>query len=278
MDRRTELLQIAAGDTSVDIDPHLGGGLLGMRIGDIDVLRRARPTGDPRDQAMFVLGPWVNRVVGGRFFTGDAFVTLTPNQEGEPHPIHGQGWRRSWDTVDVEASGVTLEFEGGGDDWPWSYVFSHRLDVEPGRLECELRLENASATPMPAALGFHPYFERPARLTATVDGAWVASSDAVPTHWEERDGFRSTDIDGVIADETHTGWDGRAIIETNDAVIDMASNLPMLHVFAGRGHNHFCVEPVSSAPDAVNHPDRGLVMLEPGSAAVATMRLSARPR
>ena len=278
MDNGGRVLRIADGDTVVDIDQGLGGGVLRMCVADTDVLRSANPTDDPLGQGMFVLGPWVNRIVGGRFFTGDTFVTLSPNMAGEPHPIHGQAWLRPWRATRVEDHAVTLEFVGGGDEWPWAYRMEHRLEVEPGRLDCELRLLNQSRTPMPAALGFHPFFDRPARLTATVDGAWAARADAVPTHWEEREGFRSTDIDGVITDETHTGWDGRAIIETPDATIDLSSNLGMLHVFAARGRNSFCVEPTSAAPDAVNHEGRGLTMLEPGATAVATLRIAARLR
>ena len=272
-------LQISADDTIVDVDPDLGGGVLSFRVGGIDVLRPApgRPA-HALAQAMFVLLPWVNRIEGGRFFAGERFVTLAPNVDGEPHPLHGQAWLRPWDVGRAEESTVHLRIDGGGDEWPWPYTATHQLRVEPGRLDCELMLENTGEAPMPAGIGFHPAFERPARLTATVDGVWSAGADALPIRWEEREGFRATDIDGIITDETHTGWDGRAVIESPPATIDIASNLPMLHVFAGRGRNFFCIEPTSAAPDAVNNDGRGLVMLDPGSKLVATMRISARVR
>lgn len=272
-------LPISVDDTTAEIDTGLGSGVLSFRVGDRDVLRPSNGLpDDPRLQAMFVIAPWVNRIDGGRFFSGDDFVSLRPNVPKEPNPIHGQAWLAPWELAELRDDEVLTRFQGGGDDWPWPYSLQQRISVESGRLDCELTIHNLAETPMPAGIGFHPYFERPARLTATVDGTWQSGPGGLPDRWEPHEQFRSTDVDGIIADESYTGWDGRAVIETPSWRVDLSSTLDLLHLYTPRGRNYFCVEPVSAAPDAVNHDQRGLRLLAPGEQFTASMRLSVRLR
>ena len=272
-------LRIHADDTIVEVDPGLGAGVLAFRVSGHDVLRPCPGTpDDPRLQSMFVMSPWVNRIDGGRFFAGDRFVSLRPNLAGEPHPIHGQAWQAPWEVTEHADDRMTARFQGGSDDWPWPYTIEHHLAVEPGRLDCRLSLVNRGDSPMPAGIGFHPYFERPARLTATVDGAFESGADGLPRRWEPRAPFRSTDIDGITTDDSYTGWDGRAVVELPSVRVDMSSSCDLLHIYSPRGRSFFCAEPVSAAPDAVNHDERGLRTVDPGAALSVTLRLTVRLR
>lgn len=268
-------VRVVADDTLVEVRPDGGATVTAFRVAGTDMLRPARGP-DVADQGMFVMAPWVHDIAGGRFFTGDRFVSMRPNHPGRRDPIHGQAWQLPWQVDAVERSRIRLSLVAGGDEWPWRYEVQQRLSVEPGRLDVSVDLTNRDDTPMPAGLGFHMTFERPARLTATVDGAWTPGEDGRPMTWVDRTGFRSTDIDGVIADASYTGWDGRAVVEKGDARIDLASGFEKLHVTAHRGMNLFTLAPATAGPDALNHPERGLHLLSPGETLDGHLRVTVR--
>jgi aldose 1-epimerase len=267
------MVEIESGTARAVVEPELGGSLLAFTVGGIDITRRSQGASDPRDTSSFPVVPWVNRIDRGKFATSDQVHSIRPNID-EPHPLHGHGWTSEWSVDDHESDRVTLRLDHAGDSWPWPYTAFMRYLVEPDRLVVDLEVKNRSeVSAMPAALGFHPYFDRPARISATVDGRWEVGDDLIPTAWTQTGGFRLSDVDGIEADNTYTGWDGRAFIETQTARIEMVADVKRLHLYAPRWAHHFALEPVSASPDALNHPDRGSVLLDPGEPLHHWMRL-----
>ncbi len=267
------MLEIESGTANAIVKPSLGGSLLSFTIDGIDVTRRAQSTTDPRDTSSFPMVPWVNRIDRGKFATSDQVHSIQSNTD-EPHPLHGHGWQREWSVDDHEADRVTLRYDHAGDSWPWPYTAFLRYLLEPDRLIVDMEVVNRSeSTTMPAALGFHPYFERPAKISATVDGRWEVDGDLIPAVWSETEAFRLTDVEGIEADNTYTGWDGRAFIETQAMRVELVADVKRLHLYAPRWAHFFALEPVSASPDAVNHPGRGSVPLDPGESLHHWMRL-----
>jgi aldose 1-epimerase len=267
------MLEVESGNAHAIVEPELGGSLLAFSVGGVEITRRAQSGSDPRETSSFPMVPWVNRIDRGKFATSDHVHSIRPNTE-EPHPLHGHGWQRAWSVDDLDSDRVTLRYDHTEDSWPWPYTAFLRYLVEPDRLIVDMEVTNRSETSsMPAALGFHPYFERPARISATVDGRWEVGPDLIPTAWTETDGFRLTDVDGIDADNTYTGWDGRAFIELSTARVELVADVKRLHLYAPRWAHFFALEPVSASPDAVNHAGRGSVLLEPGGTLHHWMRL-----
>lgn len=267
-------IEIVADAAVAVIDPTLGGSLVAFTVAGRQITRRAVGVDDPRESSMFPMLPWVNRIERGKFATSSQIHSI-PRNTDDAHPLHGHGWMAEW-TVDQSTSdAVTLSYRHADGAWPWPYRASLRYRVEPDRLIVDLEIENLGSDDMPTSAGFHPYFSRPARVSATVDGRWLTDDSLIPTTWEEAESFRLTDIDGLEADNTHTGWDGRAHIEIEGARIEMVSDLKQLHLYAPRWGHFFALEPVSAAPDAANHPERGLVLLGPEDRLKHWMRLVA---
>lgn len=267
------MIELTSGTTRLELDPDHGGAVVALRVGEVDVLRPGRGGDDPLASSGFALLPWCNRIGGARFSFDDRRVELEPTEGHTPHALHGHGWLSAWDASEVGSDKAVLEFEHPADAWPWRYRARQTITVEPGRAEFRLELTNFSDTAMPGAIGWHPYFERPARLSATVDGEWVPGPDLLPERWEERPGFRSADVDGIVVDSTFTGWDGRAIIEHSQGRIEVASDLDLIHIFAPAGKGFFCIEPVGAGPDAPNHPERGMAEIQPGMTLAGWMRI-----
>ena len=56
-------------------------------------------SGRGNEAACYPLVPFSNRIANGRLvFDGQAFK-LEPNWPGVRHPMHGEGWARSWDVA-----------------------------------------------------------------------------------------------------------------------------------------------------------------------------------
>lgn len=269
------MITLESGDTELVVSPQIGGSIISFRVGGADVLRPTPPGAfHPLQTACFPMVPWVNRIAAGRFTHQGRSVRLPAPIEGELHALHGHGWLAPWTETEVDDDFAVLACRHVPGHWPWAYEARQTFALEPGRVSLSLSVTNLTDDPMPAGLGFHPYFESPARLSATVDGMWHTDADLIPDRWDATEPFRAHDVDGLSVDNTFTGWDRRAIVEARAGRILVTSDLDYLHIYAPRGRGFFCLEPASAVPDALNHPERGLRLLGPGEDLEAELRIS----
>lgn len=268
-------------DAMALVRPELGGGLAAWRVRERDLLRAApRTSGDPFELACFPLVPFSNRIAAGRFDWRGRSVRLAPNWPPHPHPLHGFGWRAAWRVIDLGLSHVVLEHRHASPEWPWTYRCRQRIALEGEALFLGLRLENLGDEPMPAGLGQHPYFPRPAGTTfrADVREMWRTDAEGIPdgsrTRAEAARIRRATNVDDCVLDNVFGGWDGRAWITWPDgAGLEVGADPAVarfLTIYAPPERDFFCLEPVSHVTDAVNRaegPDvTGIVVLQPGAA------------
>jgi aldose 1-epimerase len=232
--------------------------------------------------------PFSNRIRAGRFTFGGRAVTLPRNRAREPHTIHGHGWQAPWRVVDAGPSEAHLEYRHVPSHWPWAYRATQRFTLTPASLTVALALTNESDAPMPAGLGWHPYFPRAAgtRLTAEVGAVWVTDRETMPTALAPpaagADPSRGIAVDTTRLDNCFVGWSRRAIVEWPErgARLLMTAEPPLdyLVVFTPPGRRFFCAEPVSHVTDAFNlaetgHPDTGRHLLAPGATFSSTITL-----
>lgn len=259
-----ERLSLADGALTLELLPELGAALASLRHEERDVLRPAPPgTSDPFQTAAFALAPFANRIAGGRFRVGDREVRIERNAQGQAHPLHGHAWRRPWQVRSASGASAALSFEHPPDSWPWHYTVTQTLTLHAGSLEVRLALENLDSTPMPAGLGWHPYFHkgRGARLEAHLTGVWLTDEELLPVSLAHGTRFAHWDGGDLLAqpqliDHCHTGWDGVARIllpeERLRLTLTASRELKWLHIYSPPDQDFFCIEPVSHMPDAVN--------------------------
>ncbi|MGH7265243.1 MAG: aldose 1-epimerase [Candidatus Rokuibacteriota bacterium] len=292
-----DLITLRAGQTGLRLAPGLGGAVArywdDLGATTVDWLRPTAPdalgSGDPYRRAAFPLVPYSNRIREGRFVFQGRAVTLPLNRPPERHSIHGHGWLAAWTPIEVQASHAELEYRHAAGPWPWTYRARQCLALAPGRLTVELALTNESETPMPAGLGWHPYFPRTPRttITAEVRAMWRTDAEVMPTElvpvFPPRDPGRGIRPDDVPLDNGFTGWSRRAVIEWPERrgrlVVTAEPPLDFLVLYTPPGRDFFCLEPVSHATDAVNlaaagRPDTGLLTLEPGETVRAAVTLA----
>ena len=252
-------------DTQLSLDAARGGGILEFSWRGRPIFRATPQSAgdDPLALACFPMVPYANRIARGRFKFGARAVRLKRNWEGDPHPLHGQGWRSPWRVVAATTSSALLTFEGGADEWPWRYRAEQHLQLSQGALSVRLSIENLAQSAMPVMLGLHPHFCDPdqAQLQASTPRVWLVDNASLPIEevatplaWSFD---RARSITAVPLDHCFADWNGSAVIRWPDRRIDIqATNCHYLHVYAPPGRDFFCVEPLSAAAGALNR-DRG---------------------
>jgi aldose 1-epimerase len=240
------------------------------------------------DVASFPLVPFSNRIARGRFNTGARKGRIAPNFPGSdhPHPLHGFGWLNTWDVVEQSADGAVLEHGYPGGEWPWPYRARQSFQLGAEGFTTALSVTNLGDAPMPAGLGFHPYFPRDAQTLyrGRHRGEWYNTPDCLPSsldeHEEAIDWWQGRPVDARAVDTAYTGREGALEIDWPSrglgVTIVPSDGLNTTVVFSPTGADFFCVEPVSHATDAINRAPETLTWLEPGETAEVGMTISAR--
>jgi len=247
-------------DLRLTIAPELGGSVLSFQKGATDLLRNGEQATSPLEGAGFPLVPFAGRVTKGQFSFGRTDVQLAANFPPEPHAIHGDGWQSVWAVEDEGPSHLTIAhcyrpapLSEETQTWPWAYKATQKFRLTDQGLSLTISIENQGAAPMPAGIGWHPYFpNHNARLTANTDG--LEGTQSVDT----------LDLDTVMS------WPDRmAALDLNGTVLTITASdaLNYLTIYTPPGAAYFCAEPWSHDALALNSaaPEtRGIRVLGPG--------------
>jgi aldose 1-epimerase len=85
--------------------------------------------------------------------------TVLPARGDEAgHAIHGACFEVPWQLEAASPAAVALRLEIDPARWPFRGVVRQRISLRPGSLECAASI--TATGPMPAALGWHPWFRR----------------------------------------------------------------------------------------------------------------------
>ncbi|MDF3037173.1 MAG: aldose 1-epimerase, partial [Paucimonas sp.] len=238
-------------------------------------------TDDRYTLSCFPLVPWSNRITHGGFMHNGQFRAIKPNREGEPYPIHGDGWLQMWRVADSHRDSVRLVLESHRFDGnPYDYVATQTFTLRPDGLDIALDVTNVGDEALPFGLGLHPYFMRneQTRLTMRTTGVWLAGDDPIPVShvnafpptWDYN---RSASLDGPLIDNCFTGWDGKAVIDYPDRGLSVTMNMEDCSgytlMYRPPELDYFCLEPITHPIDAFHmEGSPGLKMLAPGAAHV----------
>lgn len=283
-----DLIELTAPPHRVGVVPPVGGGLAYWRHGPHELLRPAAVAQDPLALGCFALVPYSGRIRNGRFRFDGQDIRLPLNFGDHPHSIHGHGWQNPWEVLSRSPTRIDLTYRHRADAWPFDYEARQSIEVSAQGLALTLALTNLAERPMPAGLGFHPYFSgaRSARLTARVDGVWLTDREVMPTEWTVLPARwslpKGVAVADLGADNLFTNWRGAALIDRPDLGLRLrltaAAPLRHLVVYTPPGEDFFCVEPVSHINDALNaaaaeRAASGLMVLAPGESLEAAMRI-----
>lgn len=152
-------------ELDVVVVPDAGARVHSIRAFGVELLRAAIDPAvhldDPFHWGGYHLVPWANRLDAGPQEVLGQPVDLRANHP-DGSAIHGLGYAAAWEQV----GDTRFEHHGGGDGtgWPWTYTAAVAYTLDAATLTIEYALTNTSERPMPAGLGFHPWFRTPSTL------------------------------------------------------------------------------------------------------------------
>ena len=248
----------ASGQVVADID--LDGGRLASLVVDglsLLVERTDRPT----RWGSFPMIPWCGRLPRGRLtYNGVAYrFPIT----SKPHANHGLTHTALWTQVDDNT--ITTEL---GEPWPFGGHVVQRFDLTSRSLTVTAEV-HAGEVPMPAMIGWHPWFKRRlerggnATLSVLAESAYELDAQMIPT--------------GEFVQVPPQPWNDCLVDMLLPPVIDwpnaltlsISSTFDHWVVFTEPTHA-LCVEPQSGPPNQINSNP---TIVEPGHPLVGSMTL-----
>lgn len=241
------MIELQAGEATVAVNAVQGGRIAQITIGNRPILIDD-PGHGPMGWGCYPMAPWAGRVRRGRFVFDDRPYQLPINLE--PHAIHGTCFDQAWTLIDQGPDHVDLHRPLS---WPFGGVAQQHLQLEPDALLCLLTVL-ATDQPMPATIGWHPWFVKPDRVEVSFAAMYARDAEHIPT--------------GQLVEPSPPPWD--------DCFVGPA-HLPRLHydgltVTVSSDCDHWvvydmpahatCIEPQSGPPDAFNLGSA--TRLEPG--------------
>lgn len=196
----------------------------------------------------YPMAPWVGRLRHGRFTHAGVDHQLMLNHtddDGSSHAIHGTVFEASWSLDEADDTSATLHCDLTRHGWPFGGVARQTITLDPSGVRCDLSVESAGP-PFPAAIGWHPWFLKPDRLSFAPtamyrrDGIGLPTADLVeplPGPWD--DTFLNTDPVALH-------YAGRSAAST----VTVTSDCDHWVVFDQKAYAT-CVEPQSGPPDAL---------------------------
>lgn len=274
------MIRLRAGSSNATIDPERGGRLAAVSAAGRDVIVGAP---DAEDRTIlwgsFLMAPWCGRIADAVFEWRGRRHTLPATREG--NAIHGTVWEQPWKVESATDTDAVLvaRLEPGG--WPFAGSVRQRYALGDGELVTWA--EVLADEPMPAALGWHPWFVRDggdARLT--VLSAHTLETEAmIPTGRRlpvdgTTDLRHGTEIGARLLDHCYTEVRSPALVEWPDLRLEIAFDEPLTSVVVHSRAASFCVEPQTAWPnpialEAAGVPGTGLVTLETGDRLAASM-------
>jgi aldose 1-epimerase len=243
-------LVLESSDARLEVSPKDGG-----RISSL-VVRGSELLVTEGDAAVmwgaFPMVPFAGRIRHGRFRFGDRDIQLARNFG--PDAIHGTVFERPWQVDDPTTVSIDL-----GPGWPFAGHVIQGFALTDDQLDVSLTL--IADEPMPAALGWHPWFRR--RLTGAgaagrsaeasapveihLDAAWmyVRDADDIPTgQLVEPPAGPWDDCFTGLRSAPRLTWPGVLGLE-------VSSSCDHLVVY-DQPQDAVCVEPQTAPPDFVN--------------------------
>jgi aldose 1-epimerase len=277
-------LHVGDGPLEAVLLPEAGARLHRLRAFGHDLLRTppdpAAHLRDPFFWGAYLMAPWCNRLAAGDSTVKARTVRLTSNFP-DGSAIHGQVYAIPW--VAMEPGSCTVR--AGSDGWPWPYAVTVMAEVRDAAVQLRWRLTNLADEPMPAGIGFHPWWRRPVQLRVAAERVY-ASNVSPPTEPEPvRDRFDlrtlatpSEGLDGTwtaeSAPEIELAWPDLGLWAT----LSTSALASYVAVATPADLDAIAVEPQTHAPDGlrrlVDGRSDGLTMLPAGASLTLEVGIS----
>jgi galactose mutarotase-like enzyme len=259
------VLEDERSSSRVVIAPHRGAIVTSFRIGEREVLYMDEATlHDPAKNVrggIPVLFPTPGKLEGDRWQHAG---------RGGSMKQHGFARTESWQVRAVARDSARVSLELDSSDrtraqFPWAFHAELDFSLDRTRLRIDFELTNRDSTPLPFALGYHPYFSVEDKAQLRIDTRATRAFDNVAKQTRPFTGFdfSAPEVDLHLLDhgssETalHFGDGARLALHASP-------EFALWVVWSLMERPFVCVEPWTAPGNALNTGDR-LLELEPGA-------------
>jgi aldose 1-epimerase len=279
-------IALSAGDLRLSVRPDWGGRVAAFRhaqAGDILLPIEAMafdPEAWPKAGA-YPLAPFHNRIRDAHFIFAGREARLAPHPSAAPHALHGMTSRLPWTVADARPDQVTLVCRWAANPaWPWSFEARQQFFLYAEGLTLTLGIENLDTAPMPAGLGWHPYFAPPLEVAHDARGWWPHDEEFLPQ------GNRQDATEAALPARGRTAylsdWRTLEIRQPGGLVTEITADPIFTNcVVHWDAAGYACIEPVTHVADAVSlgdqaPPDDAMDVLPPNSQLAGQIDLRVR--
>ncbi|KAB2693743.1 hypothetical protein [Brucella intermedia] len=253
----TSWIEIASSGLKARLSPEMGGRLLQLLSSDgTNILVPGVPhkfhvTEWPKAGA-YPLVPYHNRISDARIAIGEQSVKLVAHPMAEPHTLHGPGHTRPWSLVSHATTHLVMKLDYEADShWPWDFQAIQTYELVGNELRLAISLSNLSNMPMPAGIGWHPYFNSAEPVSTDAQFTWPHAEDYLPI--DEKGQVLDEDSESAQPTRYLGGWKKARIRLAGGKDVFVSASSEFGFLVLHRGHtSHICVEPVSHVPNAWN--------------------------
>jgi aldose 1-epimerase len=268
-------VRLEAGNCTTIIDPSAGGRVTSLVVDGRELL--VQHGSDAFHWGSFPMAPWVGRLRQGRLEFDGRAVRLPIN--AHPHALHGLVTEREWRVTAVDEHSVELAVDLGNPadpdcSWPWPCQVTQSVVLGEDTMDFTLTVH--ATEPMPADIGWHPWFVR----TVSMPHGAVEAELEVPggrVYLNDADGIPS----GEVGPPPPRPWDYCFIGLTGAPSVRWPGFLELTvasecdhWVIYDMEPAGICVEPWTGPPNSLNGPERTTVT--PSAPLEATMSWSWR--
>ena len=270
LDERLARVELRAGNVVASVAPLQGGRLASLAVDGHELLVTAAE--GRYGWGAFPMAPYAGRIRHGELrFRGRTYHLPTTMP---PHAIHGTLTDVAWDVAGTPTGNELVLTAPLAPPWPFRGRVLQRFRLESSALHASMELD--ADDPMPAWVGWHPWFRRHVEgagpLELAVDPGWmlVRDHDGMPTGRRIRPTPRPWDDAFTdLPDAPRLRWPGLLRLRVE-------SECPYWVIYDEQPHA-LCVEPQTGPPDAGNWLPEEEILVEPGRPLSAAMTLRWEP-
>lgn len=245
------MIRLDHGDSAALIDETCGGRLASLKVFGAELIVGAESADSDFGWGMYPMVPFAGRVRNGRFnFQGKTYQLA---KRMAPHAIHGTVDDTVWEVVANDEQSATMRTELGP-HWPFAGAVAHKVEILPKKIRFELVV--TAAEPMPAQVGWHPWFAHPASIKTQFNEWFPRDAEGLPGVPTQL----GLPITGSPVDDCFLHQSGEVEVEVVGLTLMLRSDCSHWVVYNG-DQRGLCVEPQSGPPNEIEATP---LVLEPG--------------
>ena len=255
------MIELRAGSARSSVSAADGGRVATLNVDGIDLILPSDPSLPATGWGSYPMVPWAGRIRNGRFRFDGVDHQLPINFEA--HAIHGTGFEQPWEVVTRDACSAALACRLA---WALGGESEQLIELTDHSLTCTLTVR-AGDRPMPATIGWHPWFVKPERVDLRFERMYLRDDEYIT------DGRMVAPPPPPPWDDCFAGLLATPRIWISGVEVSITSDCDHWVVYDMPAHAT-CVEPQTAPPDAFNLG--GFTRLEPGEALQRSMTISWR--